>query len=62
MCKKERNWRTESTEYNFMTFKHQRKHVSSAIRRTRKSYYNDIFEEDKHDFKFIYKLINSLLF
>ena len=61
-CKKERIWQSEQTEYAWRAFYNQRRFVANIIKTAQMSYYKNIISENKHDFKAIYKIVNSLLF
>ena len=60
--KKERIWQSEQTEYAWRAFYNQRRFVANIIKTAQMSYYKNIISENKHDFKAIYKIVNSLLF
>ena len=61
-CKKERIRQSEQTEYAWRAFYNQRRFVANIIKTAQMSYYKNIISENKHDFKAIYKIVNSLLF
>ena len=61
-CKKERIWQSEQIEYAWRAFYNQRRSVANIIKTAQMSYYKNIISENKHDFKAIYKIVNSLLF
>ena len=61
-CKKERIWQSEQMEYAWRAFYNQRRFVANIVKTAQMSYYKNIISENMHDFKAIYKIINSLLF
>ena len=60
--KKVRIWQSEQMEYAWRAFYNQRRFVANIIKTAQMSYYKNIISENKHDFKAIYKIVNSLLF
>ena len=60
--KKERIWQSEQMEYAWRAFYNQRRYVANVIKTAQMSYYKNIISENRHDFKAIYKIVNSLLF
>ena len=59
---KERIWQSKQMEYAWRAFYNQRRFVANIIKTAQMSYYKNIISENKHDFKAIYKIVNSLLF
>ena len=59
---KERRWKKDPTEYNYMAFYYQRRHVANIIQTTQRNYYHKLLEENKNDFKMIFSIANKLLF
>ena len=60
--KKEKIWQSEQMEYAWRAFYNQRRFVANTIKTAQMSYYKNIIFKNKHDFKAIYKIVNSLLF
>ena len=44
---KERRWNKDPTEYNYMAFYYQRRHVENTTRTTQRNYYHKLLEESK---------------
>ena len=59
---KERQWLRNPTDYNLQAFYNQRHFVSNIIRKAQKDNYHSILEDNKSDFKVVFKIMNSLLF
>ena len=51
-----------SPSYNLKAFYNQRCFVSNIIRKAQKDNYHSILEDNKSDFKVVFKIANSLLF
>ena len=59
---KERRWNKDPTEYKYIAFYYQRRHVANIIWTTQRNYYHKLLEETKSDFKAIFSTANKLLF
>ena len=59
---KERKWLRDPNDYNLQAFYNQRCFVSNIIRKAQKDHYHSIVEDNKSDFKVVFKIANSLLF
>ena len=59
---KERQWLRDPTDYNLQAFYNQRHFVSNIIRKAQKDHYHSILEDNKYDFKVVFKIMNNLLF
>ena len=59
---KESKWNKDLTEYNYMAFYYQRRHVANIIWTAQRNYYHQLLEENKNYFKAVSNIANKLLF
>ena len=59
---KESKWNKDPTEYNYMAFYYQRRHVANIIQNAQRHYYHQLPEENKNNFKAVFDIATKLLF
>ena len=59
---KERVWRQDPTEYNYIAFYNQRRFVSNTIKTAQRNFYLKAISDNKNNYKYLFDLTNGLLF
>ena len=59
---KEQAFKQNPTEYNYLAFYNQRRHVANIIKTAKKQHYINVIQENKDNIKNLYSITNKLLF